>query len=63
MQTLTCLDDPPPAPGGSCTTTAWVEAPSLVPPLSIDDAQTIAYAFLGALVAVMVVKIIGKKTQ
>jgi len=62
-QVLACLDDPPPTGGGPCTNSAWIEQPSFLPPLSVDDAQTIAYDFLAALCAVMVVKLIGKKTQ
>jgi hypothetical protein len=57
------MDDPPPSGGGTCTNAQWVVQDGLLPPLSIDDAQTIAYTFLGALVAVMVVKIVSKKTQ
>lgn len=48
---------------GTCVQQAWMEAPSLLPPLPIEDAQQIAYAALAAFVAVMVVKIIAKKTQ
>lgn len=59
---LACLDDPLPT-DGSCVEQAWIEQPSMLPPLSIADAQQISYAFLGALVAVMVVKVVAKKTQ
>lgn len=59
---LTCLDNPLPS-DGSCVSAMWVEQPSMLPPLSIGDAEQIGYALLGALVAVMVVKIVAKKTQ
>ena len=59
---LACLDDPVPT-DGSCVQQVWIEQPSLLPPLSISDAESIAYAFLGALVAVMVIKVVAKKTQ
>lgn len=59
---LTCLDDPLPS-DGSCVNALWVEQPSLLPPLSISAAQDIAFAFLGALAAVMIVKIVARKTQ
>jgi hypothetical protein len=62
FQVLACLDEPMPT-DGTCVNQHWVEQPSLLPPLSIADAQSIAFTFLGALVAVMGVKLIGRKTQ
>lgn len=59
---LSCLDDPLPS-DGTCASAVWVEQPSMLPPLSISDAQEIGWALLSALAAVMVVKIVAKKTQ
>lgn len=59
---LVCLDETP-AGDGTCASTAWVESPTFLPPLPIEDATTIAVAFLTAFVAVQVVKIVARKTQ
>lgn len=45
---------------GTCVQQVWVQEPSLLPPLSIDDAQTIAYSFLVAMAMVMGVKLLKK---
>jgi hypothetical protein len=29
----------------TCTTQAWIDQPSLVPPLTVDDARSIGFAF------------------
>jgi hypothetical protein len=59
MLVLACLDDPLPT-DGTCTTQQWVQEPSLLPPLSIADAESIAYTLLVALASVMAIKLLRK---
>lgn len=39
---LVCLDEVP-SPTGECTAMQWQEVPTLLPPLSIEDAQAISF--------------------
>lgn len=57
---LVCLDETPPAYDGVCTTTAWVEQPTLVPELSLEDAQLLSHAALFAWVTVAAALLIRK---
>lgn len=62
MLVLACLDETPPASPSACVQQVWVEQPSLLPPLSIPDAQDIASTFLLSLAGVMAVKLLLKAT-
>lgn len=62
MRIRACLDETP-AGDGSCAVEAWVEQPSLLPPLPIQDALDICASLLLALASVMAIKIVAKKTQ
>ena len=48
---LVCLDEVP-DPLGECAQMAWQEQPTLLPALSIEDAQAISYSALLAWVTV-----------
>lgn len=50
---LVCLDEVAPPSDGTCTTTAWVEQPSMpFPELSIAEAESIGVAFTLAMAAI-----------
>ncbi|HEY1070079.1 MAG TPA: hypothetical protein VGE33_06020 [Thermomonas sp.] len=57
---LVCLDEVPPAPGGACNTTAWIEQPSVIPELSLEDAQLLSQAAMWAWVAVAAALLVKK---
>lgn len=59
---LVCLD-PVPASDGSCAESAWLEQPSLLPPMTVEEANDIAAAALMAFAVVMVVKVAFRKSQ
>lgn len=62
MRTLVCLD-PVPNSDGSCTESAWLEQPSMLPPLTVEEAREISSVALLALAAVMAVKVAFRKSQ
>lgn len=62
MRILACMDETP-ASDGTCAVQAWVEQPSLLPPMTTDEATEIGTAALVAFVAVMVVKVVMKKSH
>lgn len=62
MRVLTCLD-PVPAEDGTCAQAAYIELPSVLPPLTVEEAEDIAGALLLALAAVMAVKVAFRKSQ
>lgn len=59
---LTCID-PVPASDGSCAEAVYLEQPSFLPPMTVQDARDISTAVLTALVAVMAVKVAFRKSQ
>ena len=59
---LVCLH-PVPASGGSCAVSAYIEQPSVLPPLTIEEANDIGAAMLLALASVMAVKVALRKSQ
>ena len=59
---LVCLD-PVPASDGSCAESAYIEQPSVLPPLTIEEANDIGAAMLLALASVMAVKVALRKSQ
>lgn len=61
-RTLVCLD-PVPASDGSCAESAWLEQPSLLPPMTVEQATDIAATALLAFAAVMAVKVAFRKSQ
>lgn len=61
-RTLVCIDAVPNS-DGSCTESAWIEMPSLLPPMTVEDAQQIASAAFLAFAAVMAVKVAFRKSQ
>lgn len=60
---LTCRVADFDAGTGVCAAPFYSGPQSPFPELSIADAQEIAWTFLFALASVMVVKLVGKKTQ
>jgi hypothetical protein len=56
---LVCLDETPPAPQGTCTTTAWIEQPSF-PSMSVEDAAHISGLALVAWVSVAAIGLVRK---
>jgi hypothetical protein len=59
---LTCTD-PVPNSDGSCTSAAYLEMPSLLPAMTVQEAQDIAATALLAFAAVMAVKLAFRKSQ
>lgn len=59
---LVCLDEVAPAPGGACTTTAWIEQPPPFPELSIADASALSHMALIAWVTVGAALLVRKAT-
>lgn len=55
MRVLVCLDAQP-AADGSCAQTAFIEQPSLIPQMTLEQGKDIGHAFLLAVVAVAVTK-------
>lgn len=53
---LTCMDVTP-AQDGTCAQTAWVEAPMLLPALTLEQGKAIGHALLLAMISVAVVKV------
>lgn len=45
MRVLVCVD-PTPASDGSCATTAWLEQPGVLPPLSAEQGAVISSGFV-----------------
>lgn len=60
LPVLVCLDEVPPAPGGTCSQTAWIEQPTLIPELTLQEAQTLSHAALIAWVSVAAVLLLRK---
>ena len=60
---LTCRVADYDAGTGVCSAPFYSAPQSAIPELSVADATEIAFTFLLALVSVMAVKIVGKKTQ
>lgn len=58
---LVCLDEVP-DPAGECTAMEWQEAPTILPPLSIEDAQAISFSALLAWATVGAALLIRKAT-
>ena len=56
---LVCMDEVP-ASDGSCAHEAWVEQPTFLPPMSLEDAQAISHAALLAWVSVAAVVLLRK---
>jgi hypothetical protein len=50
-------------PTDTCATQAWVEQPSMLPPLTVAEARDIGQAALIAFACVMAVKVAFKKSQ
>lgn len=59
---LTCIDAVPNT-DGSCLEAVYLESPSLLPPMTVEEAESIAGALLLALAAVMAVKVAFRKSQ
>jgi len=56
VRVLACLD-PVPAADGSCNQQAWIEQPTLIPKLTLEQAQRIGDAMLLALIPVVAIKL------
>ena len=62
LPVLVCMDEVPPSPGAACTTTAWIEQPTLIPTLSVADAQSLSMTALVAWVTVGAALLVRKAT-
>jgi len=58
---LVCLDEVP-DPLGECAQVAWEEQPTLLPPLSVEDAQALSYSALLAWATVAAALLVRKAT-
>lgn len=57
--TCTAYDDA----SGTCTVQVWAEPPTVLPPLSVEEAKDIATAALLAFALVMAAKVALRKSQ
>ena len=58
---LVCMDEVP-GPLGDCVQTAWMEQPTLLPPFSIQEAQSLSFSALLAWATVGAALLIRKAT-
>lgn len=61
MKVLACLQYDEAT--STCTTETWVEQPSLLPPMTTEQAVEISTAALVAFAAVMAIKVAFRKSQ
>ena len=59
---LTCIDTVP-NEDGSCTSAVYLEQPTLLPPMTVEEATDIAAGALLAFAVVMAVKVAFRKSQ
>lgn len=56
---LTCID-PVPATDGTCTTTAWLEFPTVLPNLTVEQGREIGFALFAMVAGMVAMKLITK---
>lgn len=56
---LTCID-PVPAIDGTCTTSAWLEFPTVLPTLTIEEGRAIGWALFAMVAGMQAIKLLRK---
>lgn len=56
MRVLVCLDTEPNPDPSQCAESAYVEQPSLIPEMTLEQGKEIGHAFLLAVISVVAIK-------